>query len=148
MISPKTIDKILASRKSLIPEGDGNLTTRKAEAEGGCGVIGIASSERIPGRHLFQALEQMRNRGNGKGGGIAAIGLVPEDLGVTREILENDYLLAIAFSRRAQGRKSNEAASSRPSKSIMPTPSPAPMTRASLRVSTSNLRKFSCTLGE
>ena len=67
MISPETIDKILASRKSLIPEGDGHLTTRKAEAEGGCGVIGIASSERIPGRHLFQALEQMRNRGNGKG---------------------------------------------------------------------------------
>jgi len=97
MISPETIDKILASRKSLIPEGDGHLTRRKAEAEGGCGVIGIASSERIPGRHLFQALEQMRNRGNGKGGGIAAIGLVPEDLGVTREILENDYLLTIAY---------------------------------------------------
>ncbi|MGB7590863.1 MAG: glutamate synthase [Terriglobia bacterium] len=97
MISPETIAKILASRKSLIPEGDGHLTPRKAEAEGGCGVIGIASSERIPGRHLFQALEQMRNRGNGKGGGIAAVGLVPEDLGVTREILENDYLLAIAY---------------------------------------------------
>ena len=97
MISPETIAKILASRKSLIPEGDGHLTWRKAEAEGGCGVIGIAASERIPGRHLFQALEQMRNRGNGKGGGIAAIGLVPEDLGVTREILENDYLLTIAY---------------------------------------------------
>jgi glutamate synthase domain-containing protein 1 len=97
MISPETIAKILASRKSLIPEGDGHLTPRKAEAEGGCAVIGIASSERIPGRHLFQALEQMRNRGNGKGGGIAAVGLVPEDLGVTREILENDYLLTIAY---------------------------------------------------
>ena len=97
MSSPETINKILASRKSFILEGGGHLTARKAEAEGGCGVIGIASSERISGRHLFQALEQMRNRGNGKGGGIAAIGLAPEDLGVTREILENDYLLTIAY---------------------------------------------------
>ena len=97
MISPETINRILASRKSLAPEGDGRPTPREAEAEGGCGVIGIASSERIPGRHLFQALEQMRNRGNGKGGGIAAVGLVPEEWGVTREILENDYLLALAY---------------------------------------------------
>jgi glutamate synthase domain-containing protein 3 len=39
----------------------------------------------------------MRNRGNGKGGGIAAVGLAPADWGVTQEILENDYLLAIAY---------------------------------------------------
>jgi glutamate synthase domain-containing protein 3 len=39
----------------------------------------------------------MRNRGNGKGGGIAAVGLAPEDLGVTQEILENDYLLTLAY---------------------------------------------------
>jgi glutamate synthase domain-containing protein 1/glutamate synthase domain-containing protein 3 len=71
--------------------------SRKAETEGGCGVIGIACSERIAARHLLQALKQMRNRGNGKGGGIAAVGLAPEDLGVTREILENDYLLTIAY---------------------------------------------------
>ena len=70
---------------------------RKSEAEGGCGVIGIACAERIAGRHLLQALKQMRNRGNGKGGGIAAVGLVPEELGVTPEILRNDYLLAIAY---------------------------------------------------
>ncbi len=70
---------------------------RKGESEGGCGVIGIASSEKIPARHLLQALRQMRNRGNGKGGGIAAVGLLPEELGVTREILENDYLLTIAY---------------------------------------------------
>ena len=38
----------------------------------------------------------MRNRGNGKGGGIAAVGLRPEELGVPREMLENDYLLTIA----------------------------------------------------
>jgi glutamate synthase domain-containing protein 1/glutamate synthase domain-containing protein 3 len=97
MISAETILKILASRKSLAAEDAGGLNRRKGEAEGGCGVIGIAASERIAGRHLFQALEQMRNRGNGKGGGVAAVGLVPEELGVTPEILQNDYLLALAY---------------------------------------------------
>jgi glutamate synthase domain-containing protein 1/glutamate synthase domain-containing protein 3 len=60
-------------------------------------VIGIACSERIAAHHLFQALKQMRNRGNSKGGGIAAVGLAPEDWGVAQEILENDYLLSIAY---------------------------------------------------
>lgn len=94
---PETIARFLASRESLIPEGGTRAVWRKAEAEGGCGVIGMAASERIPARHLLQALTQMRNRGNGKGGGIAAVGLAPEDWGVTQEILENDYLLAIAY---------------------------------------------------
>jgi glutamate synthase domain-containing protein 1/glutamate synthase domain-containing protein 3 len=39
----------------------------------------------------------MRNRGNGKGGGIAAVGLVPQELGVSQEILENDYLLTVGY---------------------------------------------------
>ena len=39
----------------------------------------------------------MRNRGNGKGGGIAACGLVPEDFGVSRNVLEEDYLLQVAL---------------------------------------------------
>jgi glutamate synthase domain-containing protein 1/glutamate synthase domain-containing protein 3 len=39
----------------------------------------------------------MRNRGNNKGGGIAAVGLVPEEQGVSKEILEKDYLLSIAY---------------------------------------------------
>ncbi len=72
-------------------------TLRKGEAEGGCGVIGIACVEKIPGRHLLPALCQMSNRGNGKGGGIAAVGLSPEFFGVSQEILEKDYLLAIAY---------------------------------------------------
>jgi len=97
MISAETILKILASRKSLVAEDARGLMPRPAEAEGGCGVIGMASSERIAGRHLFQALEQMRNRGNGKGGGVAAVGLVAEDLHVPAEILKNDYLLALAY---------------------------------------------------
>jgi len=45
----------------------------------------------------LQSLKQMRNRGNNKGGGIAAVGLIPEELGVTRDILEKDYLLVIAY---------------------------------------------------
>lgn len=57
----------------------------------------MASSFPVQGRHLFQAMRQMRNRGNGKGGGIAAVGLSPDQLGVTSEILESDYLIQIAY---------------------------------------------------
>src|SRR5208337_2565056 len=97
MIEPETVAKILASRKSLVPEASSRHVWPKAEAEGGCGVVGIACNERIAARHLLQGLAQMRNRGNGKGGGIAAVGLDPEELGVPREILESHYLLAIAY---------------------------------------------------
>ena len=97
MVQPETVGKILASRKALIPEAGPGAAWRKAETEGGCGVVGIACSERIPARHLLQALVQMRNRGNGKGGGIAAVGLLPEELGVSRDMLESHYLLTIAY---------------------------------------------------
>lgn len=70
---------------------------RDEVAEGGCGVIGMASNVQVAAKHMLQALQQMRNRGNGKGGGIAAAGLVPEEFGVTQGILENDYLIAIAY---------------------------------------------------
>ena len=40
---------------------------------------------------------QMQNRGNGKGGGIAAAGLVPEQWASPREVLESHYLLQIAL---------------------------------------------------
>jgi glutamate synthase domain-containing protein 1/glutamate synthase domain-containing protein 3 len=69
----------------------------KVEAEGGCGVIGLACSEAIPGRHLLQALKQMKNRGNGKGGGIAALGLPAARLGVSQQVLEEDYLIQVAY---------------------------------------------------
>lgn len=98
MTSRKAIETILKSRKVLRPQrGADFYAARDEAAEGGCGVIGIACSEQIPGCHLLQALGQMRNRGNGKGGGIAAVGLLPEEMGVTRQILENDYLLAVAY---------------------------------------------------
>src|SRR5881409_1131104 len=69
----------------------------KPEAEGGCGVIGVACTVPIEGKYLLQSLVQMKNRGNGKGGGIAAVGLVPEQLGVTRQVLDDDYLIQIAY---------------------------------------------------
>jgi glutamate synthase domain-containing protein 1/glutamate synthase domain-containing protein 3 len=74
-----------------------HLKVEKQEAEGGCGVIGVASNEKIAGKHLLIPLQQMSNRGNGKGGGIAAIGMDPNAFGVTQEILENNYLLAVAY---------------------------------------------------
>ena len=69
----------------------------KADEEGGCGVTGFASSVPVSGRHIFQPSVQMHNRGNGKGGGIAAVGLDAATLGVSQEILEEDYLIQIAY---------------------------------------------------
>ena len=70
---------------------------KKAEEEGGCGVTGFAASVPVAGRHIFAPSIQMHNRGNGKGGGIAAVGLDAAALGVSQEILDDDYLLHIAF---------------------------------------------------
>ncbi len=50
-------------------------TVRKGEEEGGCGVVGFCCTEPVPGRHIYEPSKQMHNRGNGKGGGIAAVGL-------------------------------------------------------------------------
>jgi glutamate synthase domain-containing protein 1/glutamate synthase domain-containing protein 3 len=47
------------------------------EAEGGCGVIGMAASFPVAGRHIIRSVGQMRNRGNGKGGGLALVGCFP-----------------------------------------------------------------------
>jgi glutamate synthase domain-containing protein 1/glutamate synthase domain-containing protein 3 len=70
---------------------------RSPEAEGGCGVTGFACTIPVGGKHIYEPSIQMRNRGNGKGGGIAACGLVPEDMGVSRKTLEQDYILQIAM---------------------------------------------------
>jgi len=86
---------LIESRRSL--GGPPPATARVEEAEGGCGVIGIAASVPVAGRHLLQALVQMRNRGNGKGGGIAAVGLDPAFFGTDGETLASDYLLAVAL---------------------------------------------------
>ena len=89
-------EKILTSRK-LLPKIEISHEARDNAAEGGCGVIGIACSKKIAGRHLLQSLIQMRNRGNGKGGGIAAVGLIPDEFGVSSKVMEEDYLLALAY---------------------------------------------------
>jgi glutamate synthase domain-containing protein 1/glutamate synthase domain-containing protein 3 len=89
------IESLIASRSPL--KGTAALRPGQAEAEGGCGVIGMAASVPISGRHLLQALQQMRNRGNGKGGGAAAVGLDADFFGVQPSILANDYLLAVAY---------------------------------------------------
>ena len=96
VIHQEFIKKILSSREPNLLK-NAPVQFHKSEAEGGCGVIGIACSEKIAARHLLQALIQMRNRGNSKGGGIAAVGLVPEELGISKEVLESDYLLSIAY---------------------------------------------------
>jgi glutamate synthase domain-containing protein 1 len=92
------INKIIISRKELIK----NLPStqqHKREDEGGCGVTGFASSVPVGGKHIFEPSRQMRNRGNGRGGGIAAMGFDHAMLGVSKEILEEDYILQIAVLR-------------------------------------------------
>jgi glutamate synthase domain-containing protein 1/glutamate synthase domain-containing protein 3 len=88
--------EILRSRKDL-----GNplspLSLAGREEEGGCGVTGFACSIPVSGRHIFEPSVQMHNRGNGKGGGIAAAGLSAETLGVSQEVLKNNYLLQVAY---------------------------------------------------
>ncbi len=88
------IDKIINSRAGL-PQG--NVSAVKAAEEGGCGVTGFIASIPVSGRHIYEPSVQMHNRGNGKGGGIAAVGLTPEGLGVSREVLDSHYLLQIAL---------------------------------------------------
>jgi hypothetical protein len=51
----------------------------------------------VRGKFIHEPSIQMQNRGNGKGGGIAAAGLVPEQIGVSREVLDSHYLLQIAL---------------------------------------------------
>jgi glutamate synthase domain-containing protein 1/glutamate synthase domain-containing protein 3 len=91
------IENILKSKRRLI-EPLLNLKKPDAmEAEGGCGVIGFCCTEPVAGRHIHEPSRLMHNRGNGKGGGIAAVGFIPEQMGVSREILDESYMLHIAY---------------------------------------------------
>ncbi len=88
-------ERILAARRR---EMSGEpLGYQKAAEEGGCGVVGFAASVPVRGRHIFEPSIQMHNRGNGKGGGIAAAGMVPEQLGVDADTLRQDYILQVAL---------------------------------------------------
>src|SRR6266851_4700864 len=94
--------RIIDSRRTLPVD---RVQVGKQEAEGGCGVVGLACNAPLEGKYLLQSLVQMRNRGNGKGGGIAAVGLVPEQLGVSKKILEEDYILQVAYLDKSVRKK-------------------------------------------
>lgn len=89
------VGKIIDSRKELV-RGIA-IPRRSQEAEGGCGVVGLIATVQVAGRHILTPLIQMHNRGNGKGGGVAAVGLDHAQMGVSKDILENDYLIQIAY---------------------------------------------------
>ncbi len=91
------ISEALVKSRDWMKPGAKSGSIHLMEAEGGCGVVGIASSVQLKGRHILEPLIQMHNRGNGKGGGIAAVGLVPEQMEVSKKILEEDYLVQVAY---------------------------------------------------
>jgi glutamate synthase domain-containing protein 1/glutamate synthase domain-containing protein 3 len=75
----------------------------KAAEEGGCGVTGFIANIPVSGKHIIEPSVQMHNRGNGKGGGIAAVGLSAQELGVTQQVLDTHYLLQVALLEPAAG---------------------------------------------
>ena len=88
------IERLLESRV-VLPSGEGRDT--EAAEEGGCGVTGFIASVPVSGKHIMEPSIQMHNRGNGKGGGIAAVGLSASSLGVPQEVLDSHYLIQIAL---------------------------------------------------
>jgi glutamate synthase domain-containing protein 1/glutamate synthase domain-containing protein 3 len=95
MDKDQIIRKIIQSRSAMV-EDLPPRTRYETEAEGGCGVTGFASSIPVRGKHIFEPSKQMHNRGNGRGGGIAAMGFDHNMLGVSKEVLEESYMLQIA----------------------------------------------------
>ncbi|MDR7532645.1 MAG: glutamate synthase [Armatimonadota bacterium] len=93
-VERERVEALLRSRRPLAGSA---LPLRPAEAEGGCGVVGLAASVPVRGRHILQPCVQMHNRGNGKGGGLAACGLVPQQMGVDGPTLASDYLIQVAL---------------------------------------------------
>jgi glutamate synthase domain-containing protein 1/glutamate synthase domain-containing protein 3 len=89
-------ERLLATRSQVYRGPEQSIQSEPAE-EGGCGVTGFACTVPVGGRFIYEPSVQMQNRGNGKGGGIAAVGLVPEELGISREVLDSHYLLQIAL---------------------------------------------------
>ena len=90
------VERLLATR-SLAYAGDGGPVGAKAADEGGCGVTGFACTIPVRGKFIYEPSVQMQNRGNGKGGGIAAVGLVPEEVGVSKDVLASHYLIQVAL---------------------------------------------------
>jgi len=76
-MNPEVTKSIINARANL-KYNLNNIQSKKSEDEGGCGVIGVVSTRPIEGKHIITPCSQMRNRGNGKGGGIAAAGVFPK----------------------------------------------------------------------
>jgi glutamate synthase domain-containing protein 1 len=89
------IKQFLESRKKLYPNTLPDI--RKDSEEGGCGVTGFACSIPVGGKHIIEPSRLMHNRGNGKGGGIAAAGLMAADLGVSQSVLDDCYMIQVAL---------------------------------------------------
>ena len=93
----KLPERILASRSLMYPPGTTGVSPVGMEEEGGCGVTGFICTVPVGGKFIYEPSVQMHNRGNGKGGGIAAAGLVPGEMGVSREVLDSHYLIQVAL---------------------------------------------------
>ena len=106
-------EAILRAPGAICGRRHASVPRASPEAEGGCGVTGFACTIPVGGKHIYEPSIQMRNRGNGKGGGIAACGLVPEDMGVSRKVLDEDYILQVALlgSGRAAARSKRRSSS-------------------------------------
>jgi len=94
------VEKVIQSRKTLV-EDLPQKACFETETEGGCGVTGFACSIPVRGKHIYEPSKQMHNRGNGRGGGIAAMGFEAGMLGISHEILEKSYILHIAVLNEA-----------------------------------------------
>jgi len=104
MKQPKLLPNAMKrSFADIIHKSRGKLYSRpplpqyKSAEEGGCGVTGFACSIPVGGKHIFEPSRLMHNRGNGKGGGIAAAGLIAEDIGVSKDVLDDCYLIQVAL---------------------------------------------------
>lgn len=88
--------KIIRSRHALL---DGAVQIHRSDeaTEGGCGVLGFAANIPVAGQHVLTASRQMHNRGNGKGGGIAMVGLDAIQAKVSPQDLRSYTLLQIAL---------------------------------------------------
>ncbi|MCX5812396.1 MAG: glutamate synthase [Proteobacteria bacterium] len=89
------VEKITQSRNEICSRVP--VLSPNTEEEGGCGVTGFICSIPVTGKNIFEPSVQMHNRGNGKGGGIGAVGFIPEAMGVSKEVLQDDYMLHIAL---------------------------------------------------
>jgi len=96
-MSRDLIERLTHSRGRLAEGLNLGADITKSADEGGCGVVGLCCTEPVAGRHIYEPSRQMHNRGNGKGGGIAAVGFDHEQLGVSRQVLDDYYMLHIAM---------------------------------------------------